>query len=411
MSGYHSRLSPSGAHRYLRCTAAPDASDGIPGATSEYAAEGTMLHEVAERCLINGGLPYQYVGEIFEIDGFVFVFDKDHADCMIADLYDIRETFLNGVLYPETRVQLDYPLGPGESGTADIIGRTWRGVIHVEDWKFGEGIIVDAEWNEQGMLYAVGAIQAFFPESWDDRDQKVVIRIRQPRIMGAGSSWETTVGELRDWCEDLVKPKIAEIREGRGVFNPGPKQCHWCPRRRGHREKGIEPCAAYNQFNLDIAKQAFGEIEIASILGTEPERTPPKSLSPELRVWLLDHADMFKEWLGELADDARADLERGRFDQVPGKKLIAGRAGHRKFRDERRVSAYARSVTGEKAFETKLKSPAQLEKVHGEILFDLLYGGAYEQPAGKPVIVDLTNPKPALPPVTEALGPIPNESE
>lgn len=370
-----------------------------------------MLHEVAERCLINGGLPYQYVGEIFEIDGYVFVFDKDHADCMIADLYDIRETFLNGVLYPETRVKLDYPLGPGESGTADIIGRTWRGVIHVEDWKFGEGVIVDAEWNEQGMLYAVGAIQAFFPEAWDERDQKVVIRIRQPRIMGAGSSWETTVGELRDWCEDTVKPKIAEIREGRGVFNPGPKQCHWCPRRRGHRDLGIEPCAAYNQFNLDIAKQAFGEVEIASILGTEPERTPPKSLSPELRVWLLDHADMFKTWFDELADDARADLERGRFDQVPGKKLIAGRAGHRKFRDERQVSAYARSVTGEKAFETKLKSPAQLEKVHGEILFDLLYGGAYEQPAGKPVIVDLSNPKPALPPVTEALGPIPNESE
>ena len=370
-----------------------------------------MMHDVAERCVKDGGLPHRFIGEFFEIDGYTFMFNEGHADCMVADLYDIRETFLNGEVFTEIRVPLEYPLGAGESGTADIVGRTWRGVLHVEDWKFGEGIIVEAEMNFQGMLYAAGALQKIYPEAWENPTQRVVIRIRQPRVMGGGSTWETTVGFLRQWCEEVVVPKIAEINEGRGVFQPGEKQCRFCKARLGNSDLGIEPCAAYQNHNLEFARKVFGNLDLAAGLGAEPEPTKQRELTPEIRVWLLDHADMFKDWLADLADQARADLERGRKHLVPGKKLVLGRSGPTRYKQPVQAEVVAERFLGDEGFERKLRTPTQMKDRLGEHAFDLLFGGLYEQPAGRPVIVDESNPKPAIPTMADKIGPIPKESE
>ena len=44
----HALLSPSAAHRWLYCTAAPLLEQTFPDTGSEYAAEGTLAHAVAE---------------------------------------------------------------------------------------------------------------------------------------------------------------------------------------------------------------------------------------------------------------------------------------------------------------------------------------------------------------------------
>lgn len=410
MSGYHSPLSPSGAHRYLRCRAAPAASTGLPSTSSVYAAEGTMLHEIAERCLLDGGDPHRFIGEKFEIDGHHLEMTKDMADCMVADLYDVRDIFTDGELHIETRVKLDWPLGEGESGTADISGKTWNGIIRIDDWKFGEGIKVDAEHNEQMSLYGIGAILEFWPD--DPPDTKVHLTIRQPRIRDGNSTWETTIGELMTWAEEVVVPAIAEIKSGTAPFNPGPKQCYWCPAKKGNIDLNIPPCAAHEQFNLGIARRMFTDLDVASLLGAEPTEVPTSSVDPHMRIWLLDHADMFTDWLKDLKDQIHNDLEAGRDHMAPGKKLIEGRAGHRKYKESEQatVEKLARQQLGDGAYDVSLKSPAQLEIALGKPLFDLLFDGLVEQSRGKPIIADMGHPKPALPSLRQQLGSIP-ESE
>ena len=47
----HSVLSPSGAHRWMRCPGSIAAESGMPDTSSKYAAEGTAAHELASKCL------------------------------------------------------------------------------------------------------------------------------------------------------------------------------------------------------------------------------------------------------------------------------------------------------------------------------------------------------------------------
>mgnify|MGYP000007755385 FL=1 len=48
MSKQHALLSASSAHRWLKCTAAPQMEQKFPDTTSTYAAEGTLAHSIAE---------------------------------------------------------------------------------------------------------------------------------------------------------------------------------------------------------------------------------------------------------------------------------------------------------------------------------------------------------------------------
>lgn len=410
---YHSPLSPSGAHRYLRCTAAPGAATGYGSSGSIFAAEGTLMHDIADRCLKDGGDPHRFIGEKSVIDGFHVEFVKDMADCMIAPLYAVRDDFVDGQMFSEIRVDLAYPLGPGESGTTDICGIDWRKTIHVKDWKFGQGVVVEAEENEQGMLYAIGAIRQIYPALWHNDDQKVLIEIIQPRVRDGGSKWETTVGYLRKWADEVVVPKIAEIHSGVAPYTPGPKQCQWCPAKRGSPSLGIAPCRAFTNHNMNYAKSMFGDLETAIALDLVPTPTPVEALSPQQRVWMLDHANMFTGWLELLSDRVRRDLEMGNLDQAPGKKLVAGRASARSYKTGMSVAAekIARKQIGAAALTTPtLLSPAQLEIALGKTLYDLLIDPLVEQRPGHPVIVDLSHPKPALANVRDKFAAISEES-
>ena len=46
----HAKLSPSAAHRWLKCTASPLIESQYPNESSSYAQEGTLAHSLAEIC-------------------------------------------------------------------------------------------------------------------------------------------------------------------------------------------------------------------------------------------------------------------------------------------------------------------------------------------------------------------------
>lgn len=395
---YHSPLSPSGAYRYLTCTASVKETHGLPSTTNEFAAEGTMLHEVADECLRSGGSPHAYIGREYKIEGYTFIFSKEHAECMLPGLFEIRDLFQGGTMQSEKRYDLSAFIREGESGTADVAGTDWRKTIHVLDWKFGEGVRVEAEWNYQGMLYALGYIHEHHADLHVKKpDTPVHIHILQPRILNGRSTWETTVGQLYAWVEDVVRPKIAEIVEERGTYAPGKKQCRFCPARKGNTDLGREPCAAYIKHNLDIVRKAIPDFDAASMLDSPPTRADVQVMTPEQRVWLYDNREMLADFMKEVAERIRSDLERGNTHLAPGKKLVDGRQGPRVFQpfEMNTVSKLAEKQLGEAAYTKDLLSPTQLEKVLGKPTFDILFGDYVTQSPPQAVIVDESDPKPA----------------
>src|SRR5690606_38567405 len=104
---------------------------------------------------------------------------------------------LPGQHYVEVR--LDYSnYVPEGFGTADFVAYDEASsTLHVVDLKYGKGVRIDAEENEQGMLYGVGALNNL---AWLGDVETVSLVIVQPRLDHV-SEWQTTPAHLFDFVE------------------------------------------------------------------------------------------------------------------------------------------------------------------------------------------------------------------
>ena len=160
----HSSLGASSASRWMACPASIPLSEGIEDSTSVYAEEGTAAHEVCEMLLKGEILPESLNG-----------FNVDHEmieHCMMYVDY-INERSEDAEVYIEERVDLSH-IDPSMFGTNDAaIYRPFK-TLEVIDFKYGQGLAVDAEENVQLMYYALGMVK--------DMDvEKVKMTIIQPR--------------------------------------------------------------------------------------------------------------------------------------------------------------------------------------------------------------------------------------
>ena len=171
----HALLNASGAKRWMSCPGSKKMEHGLPDANSSYADDGTRMHTAAAEMLL--GQPVSV-----ELD------DEEH---------DVVQTYVDWVklearghqLLVEQRVDYSDVIGvPDSFGTADAIilaGDT----IKICDLKTGRGVKVDAEENEQLMLYALGALEVFGLVGDFKRAKLVIV---QPRL-GNISEWEVTI--------------------------------------------------------------------------------------------------------------------------------------------------------------------------------------------------------------------------
>lgn len=372
----HALLSPSAAHRWLNCTAAPKYEQQFPDSTSEYAAEGTLAHSVAELRVT------KYAVSPMSSRSYNIRLNKLKKDPLWQDeMLDHTETYLdyiksivlryNTLPYVAVERKLDMGLfAPGSFGTADCIiaaGDT----LFVIDFKYGKGVAVSADHNPQMMMYALGAIQEY---RLIYGITKVCMAIVQPRINNI-SEFEMPVSELVSWGKEKVTPAATEAVSA-GKFKPG-EHCRFC--------RGKMQCKARNAF---YAAQH-------EVMAQHPAPTIKDTISLAELGGYLPIAKQLKSWADDLLEYALSRCLAG--DVVPGWKAVEGR-GSRAFTD---MDAAFKVLMDNKYDEAVLyeRVPltlAKCEKLVGPKRFGELVGGFITKNAGKPALAPESDKRPAI---------------
>lgn len=373
----HALLSPSSADRWLHCP--PSARlNADKTESSDFADEGTVAHAVCAKLLREAmGLPTaEEDAELGSERGRKWYnpLMREHADkyaaYVLARLAEAYRVSTDAVLRIEQRVSVDLGADTEQElfGTADAIIAAGD-VIEIIDFKYGQGVAVNANNNAQLMLYALGALALF--ESRPVR--RVRMTIFQPRRSNY-SSCELTAAFLRAWLTHHVRPVALLAQQGEGLREPG----HWC---RFCGVAGTCPAMAW------CAKLYADD-------STEPDHSPA-ALTPEGIGSLLPALDVLENWTKAVRDHAASLIMDG--TPVPGFKIVAGRCVRRLRDPEAVADALSRAGYAEADIfrPRELRTLTDLESLVGRKRFGQLCAGQIDRPQGKPTLVSDDDPRPA----------------
>jgi hypothetical protein len=317
----------STAKRVINCPASVKLVAKMPPQpSSEHADRGTLLHDAIAKIL----------------EGEKNVIGMKYKDQVLTqELYDEKITPAidalniidpNGVMEyaVESRVGFGDFL-PNVFGSTDLLGRIGKRAI-VLDWKFGDGVVVDAVENPQLLFYAAAAMRTD-AVSWVFKGvEEIECIIVQPPMV---KRWITTPARVQEFEQELAYAvrlstwDTAPIQAG--------DHCKWCA------AKPICPImtgAAERALKVQLAELPIQQISVQ-----------------------LQQADMLESYIKDLRALAFQMLESG--SPLPGYKLVAKR-GTRQWANEHEVDAWVDVNKIENAYDTKLKSPAQMEKLVGK---------------------------------------------
>lgn len=369
----HALLSASSAHRWLACPPSAIANEAYPNQDTEFTREGTLAHEVAE--WIASGLVQdreKRVGLIADREGVT----REMIECAQGYRDYIEELKKSEEALVLLEQKVDYsPWAPEGFGTCDCI-LIQDDVLTIIDYKYGQGVAVSAVDNPQMKLYALGAFNDF-GIALDVT--KVEMHIYQPRINNVSVD-SLTVDELMEWAEKTVKPIAQKAHKGKGTYNPG-EHCRFC--QHGGKCRALTKlCTEYvDTHGLRVSVPVLAPHEVAEVLKMEP---------------------LISLWLKKVKDQALTSLMNG--EEVPGYKLVEGKLGNRKWSDELKV-AEALKAAGyslEDITETKLLSPAGMDKAVGKKKVAELLEGLIDRAPGAPTIAPESDKRPVYNRLAEA---------
>jgi hypothetical protein len=210
--------------------------------------------------------------------------------------------------------------------------------LHVWDFKYGVGIVVEVERNPQLMYYACGALEDLM--LWDKVD-KVVLHICQPRAVhssGPVRSWEISTDDLAAWLEDELIPAMDRALTSRETASG--EQCRFCPVRRYACPQLLKDREEMEAL-LELAEKAGGV----------------EKLSNDQIAQYLDLEIKMK-----IAGKAARSTGLARFlsgQEIPGWKMVKAKS-NREWRED--AEASLKAEYGKQAYTVpELKSPAQIE--------------------------------------------------
>lgn len=330
--GDHALLSPSGAKRWISCHGSLALEAPYPNTSSKYAAEGTAAHTLAEMCLTSDSSPNAegFLGRVIEVEGMSFTVDADmarHVNTYVTAVLAMAE---GNTLLVEQRLAFGSRIGQPDQiafGTSDAVILA-PDELQVHDLKYGMGVRVDAEDNEQLLIYALGA-QAAFDFVHDFTQVRLVIH--QPRLDHV-SEWVVTVDELNAFAKELrmhakwaLDIKASEFGVPADQLNPSEDACRFC--------KAKPSCPALrDKVASTVQKGTPAEADDFVDLSADP--------ADKGEIFALPAADLgasmamvglVEDWCKAIRAETETRLLKG--DPVPGFKLVQGRRGHRKWSD------------------------------------------------------------------------------
>ena len=367
----HALLGASSAARWIACTPSARATEGLPDQESTYAAEGTRAHEVCEKALRyklakwEAGKPFDLLSDWAQQSMPTEMFNA--ANQYVSFLHDQWVGFsCRPGVFIEQEVDVSRWV-PGGFGTCDCL-MIGGGLLHIIDFKYGQGVPVSPVRNPQLMYYALGAYALFDGlESIDTVRMSIV----QPRIQEEPETWELPLSDLLSWAREVLQPAAEMAWRGEGTFCPG-EHCRFCkahPGCRGWQEK-------------------YGPLA-----GFEPLPQPAALSDEELGEW-LQKVEGLAAYARELEDYAQTALLERR--TLPGWKLVQGRST-RKWTNQ---DAAFRQMEADGIDEAMLytRTPISLttaEKMLGKKKFAEVMSAFITRAPGAPKLAKDSDPRPA----------------
>ena len=360
----HAKLSASSAHRWMNCNPSDNLEREFADKTSEAAAEGSAAHALCEHKL-RQALKMRSVRPVSKYDSDEMeMYTDSYVEFVLEQIEVAKQHCTDPFVLIEQRLDFSCYV-PDGFGTGDCLIVADK-LLHIIDFKYGLGVLVDAAENPQMMLYALGALQLF--DALYDIDT-ISMSIFQPRRENV-STWTITVAELKEWAEKILRPKAELAFKGEGEFNPGP-WCTFC--------KAAVKCRARAEEKLALAQYEFAK--------------PPLLTDEEIED-ILSRLDDLTKWANEIAAYAQdAAINHGK--QWNGFKLVEGRSV-RKYSDEAAVVAAATAAGYRDIYKKSLISITEMEKLMGKKTFTEVLGGLVIKPQGKPTLVPASDKRPAI---------------
>ena len=400
----HAFLSPSGAAAWMRCNAKPYRERDFPESTNDSADEGTAAHFLLEQCLDQGVDAAHFHGTRIKVENGVTEFHMGGKWPVGPDMtrevqkvLDLARSDADGaMIYAEQVLPISQFTGEaGATGTCDMVIVKGK-ELWVRDLKFGRGVQVFAEGNEQLLIYGGAALDEF---DVLDEVEKLVMCIDQPRL-NHFDKWELTAEEAREKLA-LIRTTAARILDSPEELHatPGEKQCRFC--------KASATCKERTEHTLELIVGEFVDLDkgfvkvempqaeklLAQSFGVKPAAitfhddlgdefahftVKKPSIRPSLEAateavatadderlaTLMDAADMIEGF----AKAVRAEVERrllaGSFTDARY-KLVEGRQGARAWIDEAEAEAAMKAMRlkTDEMYDRKVISPTSAEKL------------------------------------------------
>jgi len=334
----HSRVvGGSTAKRVIACPGSVALCAAMPPKpSSKYADEGTLLHNVMDIILSTGQTPESCIGMKY---GDIKLTDELINEKVYPALRALDEIDPNKEMEYATETRVGFgDFLPDVFGSTDLLGRIGRRAF-ILDWKFGSGVAVDAEENDQLMFYAAAAMRT--PEvQWvfDDCDEIECIIVQPPSV----KRWVTTTKRIKEFETDLKAAVKIAAKPNAPLF--AGEHCRWC---------AAKPTCP--MMTGAVERMLHAQIDILNVAQIAD---------------YLKKADTLEQWITDLRGLAHQVLDAGK--PIPGYKLVAKRA-IRQWVDEDQalVAMMNEGLSEDELLVSKVISPAQAEKVlkkHGKQL-------------------------------------------
>ncbi len=362
--GNHAILSASSSHRWLHCLPSARLELEFDNTSGTAAEEGSAAHALSEHKL-KKALHIRSKRPISDYDSDEMEECTDAYVAFIMEQVELAKQICNDpIVLIEKRLDFSCYVPEG-FGTGDcLIISDDR--LHIVDFKYGMGVLVDAVDNPQMKLYALGALEIY--DSLYDINE-VSMTIFQPRRENV-STWTVPIEELKVWAEEELKPKAVKAYNGEGEYIPG-DWCTFC--------KAAVRCRARAEEKLKLAQTEF--------------KMPPLLTDDEIEEILFILPDLTK-WANEITAYATdAAVNHGK--EWHGFKVVEGRS-IRKYKDENAIADKAEASGYKDIYRKSLIPMTEMQKLMGKTKFEEILGDLIYKPPGKPTLVPNSDKRPAM---------------